>query len=127
MKNIKKTVKPPHPINYRMEFILLFSNKKSLFSSKKIERTIVFFVFLTITLIYLWRNLNGIRPLEFVEVIGLWLAYGGYNSLMGYRDRKLDNNLYNGSDDDGYGNQYRNESHHREHNNDQNDQENQTD
>lgn len=133
MKSHKPT--PPrntHPVNYRREFVLLFSNKKSLFSSKKIERTIVFFVFLAITLVYLWFNIRTLKALEFVEVIGLWLAYGGYNSLMGYRDKKLNNNGFNDynpynptppswdqsyqnqtqnqSVGQGYGNQFRNES-----------------
>lgn len=124
MKNHKPTP-PRNPVNYRREFVLLFSNKKSLFSSKKIERTIVFFVFLVITLVYLWFNIRTLKALEFVEVIGLWLAYGGYNSLMGYRDKKLGNNGFNDYDtynptppswnqytpdqgQQGYGNQFRN-------------------
>lgn len=28
---------------------------------------------------------------DFVEVTALWLCYGGYNSLMGLRDKKIDN------------------------------------
>lgn len=109
MKNHKPApIKHTPSISYRREFILLFSNKKSLFSSKKIERTIVFFVFLIITLIYLWFNIKTLRALEFVEVIGLWLAYGGYNSLMGYRDKKLDNNGFNDYDYNSYNQPYQN-------------------
>ena len=43
-----------------------------------------------ITIFYIVRNIDVIKPLEFVQVIGLWLVYGGYNSIMNYRDRKMD-------------------------------------
>ena len=78
------------PINYWREFVLTFSNKKSLFSSKKIERAIVFNVFLAITVIYVVKNIHELKPLELVEITGLWLVYGGYNSVMNYRDRKME-------------------------------------
>ena len=77
-------------IDYWKEIVFLFSNKKSLFSSKKIERTIIFITFLIITLIYLIKNISELKPLELVEITGLWLAYGGYNSLMNLRDRRLE-------------------------------------
>lgn len=80
-------------INYRRELLLIFSNKKSLFSSKKIERSIVFIVFLVITVIYLIRNIEDLEALDFVQVVGLWLVYGGYNSMMNYRDRKMENGV----------------------------------
>lgn len=79
---------PIGSINYWQELLLTFSNKKSLFSSKKIERFVVFFTFLSVTIIYLFKNIHEIKPLEFVEVIALWLVYGGYNSLMNLRERK---------------------------------------
>lgn len=86
----KQVVKPEGKINYFREILYTFSNRKSLFSSKKIERFIVFNVFLSITVYYIFRNINDIKPLEFVQVIGLWLVYGGYNSIMNYRDKKID-------------------------------------
>lgn len=81
--------KPEKKINYWKELLLTLSNKKSLFSSKKIERTIVFIAFLTITIIYLVMNIHELEPLELVEITGLWLVYGGYNSVMNYRDKKM--------------------------------------
>ena len=75
-------------INYGREILLLFSNKKSLFSSKKIERTIVFLTFLIITIIYIKKNIDKLESLDFIEIIGLWLAYGGYNSLLNLRERR---------------------------------------
>jgi hypothetical protein len=82
-------------INYWKEFILTFSNKKSLFSSKKIERAIVFNVFLVITVIYVIKNIHELEPLDLVEITGLWLVYGGYNSVMNYRDRKMEKETSN--------------------------------
>ena len=34
-------------------------------------------------------NINEIKALELVEIILMWLAYGGYNTFQGYRDKKL--------------------------------------
>lgn len=80
-------------INYFDEFILTLSNRKSLFSSKKIERFIVFTTMITISLVYLVMNMRGMDALDFIQVVGLFLAYGGYNSLMTLRDRKLNNDI----------------------------------
>jgi len=87
----KKSNKSNKGVDYFKELIMTFSNKKSLFSSKKIERFIVFNVFIILTIIYVFKNLNTLDSFEFVQIIGIWLAYGGYNSLMNLRDRKLEN------------------------------------
>ncbi len=76
-------------IDYLHEFVMTFTNGKSLFSSKKMERFIVFWTFLIMTIIYLSLNIRIISSWDFVEILALWLAYGGYNSLMGLRDKKL--------------------------------------
>lgn len=76
-------------IDYWYEFIMTFSNRKSLFSSKKIERFIVFWVFLSLTVAYLIKNMHTLEAWDFVEISSLWLMYGGYNSLMTLRDKKL--------------------------------------
>lgn len=78
---------PPEKINYKREFLLTFSNRRSLFSSKKIERFIVFTVMLILSIIYIGVNILKIEPIEFVEVIGLWLFYGGYSIFMSQRDK----------------------------------------
>jgi hypothetical protein len=77
-------------INYWREFVMTFSNQKSLFSSKKMERFVVFWTFLSLTVYYIVKNIHEMDSLEFIEVIGLWLAYGGYNSMLNLRDRKID-------------------------------------
>ena len=76
-------------IDYLSELIMTFSNKKSLFSSKKIERFLVFNIFIGMTIFYIIRNIDVIKPLEFAELVALWLVYGGYNSFQNYRDKKL--------------------------------------
>ena len=43
------------------------------------------------TIVYLCLNLRVMEAWDFVEVTALWLCYGGYNSLMGLRDKKIDN------------------------------------
>ncbi len=77
-------------INYVREFVLTFSSEKSLFSSKKIERCIVFITFLILTVMFLLKNMEKISTENLLEILGLWLTYGGYNSMMGYKDKKLD-------------------------------------
>ena len=53
-KNTEQTKKEN---SFTDEVILTFSNKKSLLSSKKIERFIVFNVFLVLTILYVWKNI----------------------------------------------------------------------
>ena len=55
-------------IDYWHEFIMTFSNRKSLFSSKKIERFIVFWVFLSLTVAYLIKNMHELEAWDFVEI-----------------------------------------------------------
>jgi hypothetical protein len=85
--------------NFIEEVILTFSNKKSLLSSKKIERFIVFNVFLIVTIFYIFKNIESIDTRSFIEIIGVWLFYGGYNSFMNLRDKKLDSNRSSSDDD----------------------------
>jgi len=72
------------------EIVLTFSNKKSLLSSKKIERFIVFNVFLVLTILYVWKNIDNLESRDFIEITLVWLAYGGYNSFMNMKDRKME-------------------------------------
>ena len=84
--------------NFLEEVIMTFSNKKSLLSSKKIERFIVFNVFLVITVFYIFKNVDDLDARSFIEIIGVWLFYGGYNSFMNLRDRKLESQEQSQSD-----------------------------
>lgn len=80
------------------EVVLTFSNKKSLLSSKKIERFIVFNVFLVLTILFVWKNIDTLEARDFIEITLVWLAYGGYNSFMTFRDKKLDSTQEPGPD-----------------------------
>ncbi len=86
-KNTEQTKKEN---SFTDEVILTFSNKKSLLSSKKIERFIVFNVFLVLTILYIWKNIDDLESRDFIEITLVWLAYGGYNSFMNMKDRKME-------------------------------------
>jgi len=43
------------------------------------------------SIIYLCINMRTMSSMDFVEVAALFLAYGGYNSLMSLKDKKIDN------------------------------------
>jgi hypothetical protein len=86
-KNNEQTKKET---SFTDEVILTFSNKKSLLSSKKIERFIVFNVFLVLTILYVWKNIDDLESRDFIEITLVWLAYGGYNSFMNMKDRKME-------------------------------------
>lgn len=87
---MKKTNEQSKKENFTEEVILTFSNKKSLLSSKKIERFIVFNVFLVLTILYVWKNIDTLESRDFIEITLVWLAYGGYNSFMNMKDRKME-------------------------------------
>ena len=80
-------------IDYIYELIMTFSTRRSLFSSKKIERFIVFWTFLIMTVIYVSINIKTLDAWDFIEISALWLVYGGYNSLMTLKDRKMNNEI----------------------------------
>lgn len=87
----KSCTKQKQKFDFWHEMMMTFSGKKSMLSSKKIERFIVFSVFLTLTIIYLGMRMRTMEPLDFIQVIGLWLGYGGWNSFVGLREKKIDN------------------------------------
>ena len=87
-KQITQPAVQKKKIDYKKELIMTFSNQKSLFSSKKIERFVVFITFLVLTVVFIAMNIHEMESMEFIEVIGLWLAYGGYNSFMNLKDKK---------------------------------------
>jgi len=62
------------------EFLLTFSNQKSLLSSKKIERFITFLVFLTLSIIYISFNIRTMSAFDFIQILGIWLSYAGFNT-----------------------------------------------
>jgi hypothetical protein len=44
-----------------------------------------------LTFYYVFINIDEIDARSFIEIIGVWLFYGGYNSFMSLRDKKLSN------------------------------------
>lgn len=77
-------------INWKREVVMTFSNNKSLLSSKKIERFIVFTTFLIITVSYIIINIRTIEAFDLVEILGIWFAYIGVHSFINQRDRRMD-------------------------------------
>lgn len=75
------------------ELLATFSNKPSFLSSKKIERFVIFSVTLSITIAYLILHLKHLGATDFVMVLGLWLGYGGANSILLQRDKKVDKEI----------------------------------
>jgi len=41
------------------------------------------------------KNIDELEPFDLVEITALWLVYGGYNSVMNYRDRKMEKETSN--------------------------------
>jgi len=97
----KNEQQPKKESNFTDEVILTFSNRKSLLSSKKIERFIVFNVFLVLTVLYVWKNIDTLESRDFIEITLVWLAYGGYNSFMNLKDRKMENQSSEPSEGEG--------------------------
>lgn len=74
--------------NLIWELILTFSNKKSLFASKRIERFIVFSTMLWATVIYLHYHIKTLTSTEFMAIVIGWLGYGGFTMVQNSKDRK---------------------------------------
>jgi len=72
------------------QLYLTFSEQPSVLSSKKIERFIVFSVMLGNTIVYLGKNMKTMDATSFMIVIGGWLGYAGYNTLLNFKDKQLD-------------------------------------
>lgn len=87
----ERVIEKEKKIKLGTELIATFSNSKSFFSSKKIERFITFTTFLTLSIIWIILKIKELTTTEFIEIVGLWLAYGGYNSFQIHRDKKFDN------------------------------------
>jgi len=77
-------------IDFWHELFMTFSVKKSLLSSKKIERFVIFGVLMSMTIFYVIKNIDEMSSLGFVEICLMWLGYAGYNTVMNHRDKLLD-------------------------------------
>ena len=72
------------------EILLTFTTNQSKLSSKKIERAILFFVFLTITCIFIFIKIHELETLEFIEILLVWLGYAGYNTHSLIKEKKIE-------------------------------------
>lgn len=77
-------------INIKREFLLMLSNRPTLFSSKKLERLSVFYAFLIITVVYLFKKIDTIEIDDLLKFTAIWLAYGGFNSILTQKDKKME-------------------------------------
>ena len=80
-KNIKELL---------FEFVATFSSDKSYFSSKRIERCIVFLVMLFLTIFFVVKKHETLSAPEFVLIIGTWLGYAGFNTVQIKNDKTTD-------------------------------------
>lgn len=70
------------------EWILTFSNKKSLLSSKRIERFLVFTAMLTLSCAFLIKAIwtCTMTATDLMIVVSLWLGYAGFNTIQVKKD-----------------------------------------
>jgi len=62
------------------EFLLTFSTKISLFSSKKIERCITFLLVCILIPMFIWYNRTTLSAVDFTIVIAPLVGYAMYNT-----------------------------------------------
>jgi len=76
------------------EWILTFSNDKSFFSSKRIERFIILAAMLSLTIYFVVKAINEckISAAELMIVVGTWLSYAGFNTIQIKNDKKTEDN-----------------------------------
>jgi hypothetical protein len=88
-KSSNKAVEASSKINMGRELLMLLSTEPSLLSTKKIERMIIFLTLFTITVVLILNRLENITTFDFIQIIGIWLGYGGWSSYLTFRDKKL--------------------------------------
>jgi hypothetical protein len=54
-----------------------------------------------LTVLYVWKNIDTLESRDFIEITLVWLAYGGYNSFMNLKDRKMENQSSEPSEGEG--------------------------
>lgn len=64
------------------------SNDKSFLSSKRLERLILFWAAVSIAVCFVWYNRGTITTTEIISICTMLLAYGGFNTVMGRKDKK---------------------------------------
>ncbi len=75
-------------LKYGKEWLLTFSDQPSFFSSKKLERTLLITVALTLECTYIYYNRKTLGPFEFLALITPLFTYAGFNAVQGRIDKK---------------------------------------
>jgi hypothetical protein len=79
------------------EVLNTFSNKNSFFSSKRLERFLVFISMLSLTVFFVIKSIISctLGATDFIIIIGTWLGYGGWTTTQISKDKKIEteNNL----------------------------------
>jgi len=67
------------------EFLMTFSNNKSLFSSKRIERFAIFLTMLVASGMFLFKGVlsEKLSAGDLMIVVVGWLGYAGFNTIQG--------------------------------------------
>lgn len=63
------------------------SNNKSFLSSKRLERLVLFLAAVSIAVCYVWYTRASITTTEIISICTMLLAYGGFNTVMGRKDK----------------------------------------
>ena len=66
--------------NIIKEILLTFSNKKSIISSKRIERCIAFILTCILIPIFVWHNRNNLTATDFTIVLSPLFLYMGFTT-----------------------------------------------
>lgn len=66
-----------------------FSNEPSYFSSKRIERALLFVSAITASNVWFWTHFPNLDVSEVVFYVGTHLAYAGYTMVQTQKEKKL--------------------------------------
>ena len=71
------------------ELIKTFSNEKSFFASKRIERGVLFINACVLLDYWFFTHADKIEAIEAVEIFGAQMFYAGFTMLQGMKEKKL--------------------------------------
>lgn len=71
-----------------LDLYATLSNNKSFLSSKRIERLILFWAAVGISICYVFYNRADISTMEIISICTMLFGYAGFNTVMGNKDKK---------------------------------------
>lgn len=71
------------------ELLNSFSNNPSFFSSKRIERFVLFVNAIIILDVWAWKNINKMNTADIIQVFGVQLLYAGFTMIQMSKDKKI--------------------------------------